>query len=229
MKKTNGNMYGFTDSTYNPIRGACSHRCSYCYMIPMRQRFKQDPTLRLEDKELKKSLGKGKYIFVGSSTDEFANDVPAEWIISMLDHLYEHPENTYQLQSKNPRRFLEFLSHPTYAMQSNLIFCTTLESDVDHQVSNAPSMSERAEAMNELSHLGFQTMVTVEPIMAFSSAENFAELIASCNPMQVNIGVNTSRIVKLPEPTKAEFAALVQELQKRNLNVHFKNNIDRMM
>lgn len=229
MKKTNGNMYGFTDSTYNAVKGECTHGCYYCYMIQMRRRFGQDPTLRLDAKELNKSLGNGKYIFVGSSTDVFASEVPHEWIISVLNHLCDYPNNTYLLQSKNPRRFLEFVNHPLMSDPKRVIFCTTLESDIDHPVSKAPLMNERVAAMQELSRLGFQTMVTVEPMMAFTSPQNFAEMIASCNPMQINIGVNTSRTVKLTEPSKAEFKDLMDELSKRNINVHLKKNIERML
>lgn len=118
MKKTKSNMYGFVDATYNPIKGACTHLCEYCYMIQMRQRFGQDPTLRLVMNELNKPLGSGKYVFVGSSTDVFAESVPSEWIVAVLNHLNEYPDNTYQLQSKNPARFLEFVNHPLYAKKS---------------------------------------------------------------------------------------------------------------
>lgn len=224
------NMYGFVDKTYNPIKGACLFACLYCYMIWMRLRFGQDPTLRLDEKELKASLGSGHYIFVGSSIDEFGDNISSEWIVRVLDHLYEYPHNTYQLQSKNPARFLEFLNHPLFSDPDRVIFCTTLESDIDRpEISKAPTMGARVAAMQELSRRGYRTMITVEPIMAFSSAANFAAMIASCNPMQVNIGVNTSRGVKLPEPTKAEFQSLMTELQALNLNVHLKNNIDRMV
>lgn len=224
------NMYGFVDKTYNPIKGACLFACLYCYMIWMRLRFGQDPTLRLDEKELKASLGSGHYIFVGSSIDEFGDNISSEWIVRVLDHLYEYPDNTYQLQSKNPARFLEFLNHPLFSDPNRVIFCTTLESDIDSpEISKAPTMDARVTAMRNLSALGFRTMVTVEPIMAFSSPQNFAALIASCNPMQVNIGANTSRGVKLPEPTQAEFKALMLELEKQNVNIHLKRNIDRMI
>lgn len=229
MNKSTGLMYSYVDGTYNPIKGICMFLCLYCFMITMRQRFNQDGTLRLDEKELTKPLGKGKFIFVGSSTDEFAHNIPSEWLIRVLNHLYEYPDNTYQLQSKNPRRFLEFVNHPLMNDPKRVIFCTTLESDIDYSGSKAPSMQERVAAMQELSRMGFQTMVTVEPMMAFSSPQNFAELIASCNPMQVNIGVNTSRTVKLQEPTKNEFQALMAELNKRNINVHLKKNIERML
>lgn len=230
MNKSKGFMYGFVDKTYNPIKGECDFLCQYCFMIAMRLRFGQDPTLRLDEKDLKASLGSRNYIFVGSSTDEWAPNVPSEWIIKVLDHLYEYPNNTYQLQSKNPARFLEFLNHPLFNDKNRVIFCTTLESDIDRpEISKAPAMGARLAAMRELSRSGFQTMVIVEPIMAFSSPQNFADMIASCNPMQVNIGVNTSRMVKLPEPTKVEFQNLMMELKTRNLNIHLKNNIDRMV
>ncbi len=223
-------MYAYIDGTYNPIKGKCYYGCQYCFMIAMRLRFGQDPTLRLDEKELKASLGSGNFIFVGSSTDEFAENIPSEWIIKVLDHLNEYPNNTYQLQSKNPARFLEFLTHPLFRDKNRVIFCTTLESDIDRpEISKAPTMGARVAAMQELSRNGFQTMVTVEPMMAFSSPQNFAEMIAACNPMQVNIGMNTSRGVKLPEPSQAEYEALILELKKQNINIHLKKNIDRMM
>lgn len=223
-------MYGFVDKTYNPIKGACSHSCIYCYMEPMRRRFHQDAKLRLSSEELAKGLGTGKTIFVGSSTDGFAADVPSEWIIKELDHLQASPGNTYLLQSKNPARFLDFMSHPLFGGKNRVIFCTTLECDIDHSgISKAPVIRERVRAIQELSNRGFQIMVTVEPIMAFSSAANFAAMIASCNPIQVNLGANTNRGVKLPEPSKADVATLVGELRQRGLNVHFKNNIGRMI
>ena len=38
------------------------------------------PPLRLELKELKVNLGEGNFIFVGSSTDEWAANVPSECV-----------------------------------------------------------------------------------------------------------------------------------------------------
>ena len=226
MKKPTGFMYAYIDGTYNPIKGVCYHQCRYCYMVPMRRRFHQDPTLRLDENALKQCLGAGKVYFVGSSTDEWAANVPSEWITRVLDHLAEYPDNVYQLQTKNPARFLEFLSHPLFQNPKRVIFCTTLESDIDHLSDcNAPSMQARVNAMQDINERGFQTMVTVEPIMAFSSPKKFADIIASVNPIQVNFGFNTSREVTLPEPTNLDFMALVLELDERNINIHFKKNM----
>lgn len=226
MYKFNSELY-----TYNPIKGACSHDCSYCFIKAMRHRFKQDPTLRLDQKELKANLGKGRFVFAGSSTDMFAPDVPEAWIIAVLDHLYDYPDNEYMLQSKNPARFLEFVDHKLYQdWKEKLILCTTIESNKEYPYeSKAPSITERVKAMRTLSALGFRTMITVEPIMDFSDAATFAALLDSIHPEQVNIGASTSKTVKLIEPVKAKVIALIVELETRGIKVHCKSNLDRIV
>ena len=117
----NGDMYKFIDYTWNPIKGKCLHDCSYCYMktIPQYQH------LILAENEFKTDLGNGNRIFIGSSTDVFAEDVPSEWIVRILDYCYQNHNtenpNAYLLQSKNPKRFLEFINHP---IMERVIFCT---------------------------------------------------------------------------------------------------------
>lgn len=233
MNKSKGNMYNFRNELYttNPIKGGCSHDCLYCYMKPIQCRYHHDLTLRLDSKELKTNMGKNRFIFLGSSTDMFAADVPSKWIEATFDHLCEYPDNEYLLQSKNPARFLEFVNHKLYAdLKDKLIFCTTMESDIDHKdVSTAPLIAERAAAMQKISSLGYKTMITVEPIMKFSEASIFANLLASVNPVQVNIGANSNRQVKLIEPTKEEILSIIKELENRNITVHQKDNLGRLL
>lgn len=226
-------MYNFRNEiyTYNPIKGDCRHQCSYCYMKPIRWRYHQNPTLRLDQKELNTKMGKNRFVFLGSSTDMFAADVPSEWIVAVMDHLYDYPENEYMFQSKNPERFLEFVSHKLFTgLKERLILCTTMESDIDHDgVSKAPMIAARIDAMQKLSSMGFKTMITVEPVMMFSDASKFADMLASVNPVQVNIGANTNRQVVLIEPNKAEILALIKELEARNITVHQKSNLERLL
>lgn len=224
-------MYAFVNATFNPIKGSCQHACRYCYMNGIRHRFHQDPTLRLDSKALQKRLGKDKYIFVGSSTDMWAVNVRSEWIRAVLDHLAAYPGNTYHLQSKAPERFLEFTGHTLFtAHKDKLILTTTIESDKNYpDVSSAPAMAERIAALKTLSDQGFNVSITVEPIMAFSDSAVFADMLASVAPVQVNIGANSSRAVKLPEPTKAEVNALISELKARGIKVHIKANLDRIL
>ena len=75
LNKQTGNMYPWCDFTWNPIRGRCPHQCDYCYM----KIFKVGE-LRLDEKALKDKLGADRTIFVGSSTDMWAKEVPKRWI-----------------------------------------------------------------------------------------------------------------------------------------------------
>ena len=103
MKKQTGNMYSFVSHTHNVIMGKCSYDCSYCYMKVFPQ-----GELRLSEKALEEDLGKDNFIFVGSSTDMFADNVPKEWILKVLKKCKEH-DNKYLFQTKNPKRFKEFI------------------------------------------------------------------------------------------------------------------------
>ena len=102
MNKQKGNMYAFVTYTWNPIKGECSHDCKYCYM----KVWKQKP-LRLVEKELEDDLGSENFIFVGSSTDLFAKDVPEDWINKVLIKCSQH-KNKYLFQTKNPNRLSHF-------------------------------------------------------------------------------------------------------------------------
>ena len=75
LNRSQGNMYKFITHTWNPVKGACSHNCSYCYM----KRMSIQNPVRFDEKELK-TLINGNFVFIGSSCDLFANDIPGEWI-----------------------------------------------------------------------------------------------------------------------------------------------------
>ena len=106
MNKKNGNMYAFVTHTSNPIKGLCPHKCDYCYMLAIFRHYHGDKTLRLDEYELKVNYGKNKFIFLGTSTDMFADAVPTEWILQVYDKCLQYPENKYLLQSKNHGRTL---------------------------------------------------------------------------------------------------------------------------
>ena len=198
-------MYLFIDGTWNPIKGLCTFLCTYCYMLGIYKRFKQNTTMRLDQKELQTKLGSDKFIFIGSSTDMWSYPVESSWIAQVLDRCLSYPDNKYLFQSKSPKRFLGFLEHPLMsALKEQLVFATTIETNRDISAfSKADSIEERVAAMTRLRELGYQVMITVEPVMQF----DFAELVAMLRqiaPCQVNIGSNSNKAVKLPEPTRDE-------------------------
>lgn len=212
LRKTTGNMYEFITHTWNPIKGRCSHDCAYCYM---KQITPNANPPRLVDYELNTDLGNGNFIFIGSSTDMFADDIPSEWIKIVLDYCswqYNNGnKNKFLLQSKNPKRFLEFINHP---IAKCCEFGTTIESNRFYPgiMRNAPRIEERVDAMEEIASNGIVTMVTVEPLMQFDHDE-IVKLIKRCCPQQVNIGRNTNYNVKLPEPTADEVKKMVDEIE----------------
>lgn len=222
-----GNMYGFVNITWNPVSGLCYHNCKYCYMKRITPNVGQ---IRLVIEAFRDNLGKGNYIFVGSSTDLFADNVPSKWIEWTLQycHYYNNTEkpNTFLLQSKNSKRFLEFINHPLMAYVE---FCTTLETNRFYPdiMNKAPRIEDRVNAMEKIADLGFKTMVTAEPLMDFDLDE-FVGLIRRCKPYQVNIGRNSIRDIILPEPDPKKVHDLVTSLRaftrvviKKNASIWF--------
>jgi DNA repair photolyase len=181
--------------------------------------------LHFDDSELKTDLGSGRFIFVGSSTDDFAEGVPSEWITKMLDHCDKY-ENHYLFQSKNPKRFLEFIEHPVFR---KAVVCTTIESNrfYPEVMVNSPRIESRVQAMAELSTKGIPTYITCEPLLEFDLPK-LVSMLKACHPQQVNVGRNSRREIFLPEPTSNDVQVLISELftftqveVKRNAKVCF--------
>lgn len=212
-----GNMYEFIDYTANPINGQCPHKCFYCYM----KRYGTGKPLGLKEWELNIKTGCNRKIFVGDSTDMFAESVKSNDILRVLNHCHEY-KNEYFFQSKNPVRFLEFIKH---AVIKESILCTTIETNRHYKefMGNCPSIEERVQAMEQIRKLGIKTHVTIEPIMDFDLDE-LLDLMRRCNPIQVNIGKNTSVGIVLPHPSKEKTVQFITELQKFTI-VHLKRNI----
>ena len=224
-------MYEFITHTWNPIIGKCPHDCKYCYVIYKYGQMKNE-TLRIDKDCLRDEFGTGKFIFVGSGVDLFANDIPEDWINRVLDKCHQDNNdlfgvrNRYLFQSKNPSRILQFIDHPVF--QSSVV-CTTIESNRYYPsiMNHAPHVEERAIAMSEIASNGIETYLTIEPIMAFDR-EELVRLIRMCRPTQVNIGANTYTKIRIPEPTREEIFNLVNEI-KNECKVELKSNLDRLL
>jgi len=210
LNKSKGNMYEFVTHTWNTIKGECPHDCTYCYM----KRWGKLNPVRLDRKEFKTDLGNGNFIFVGSSCDMWAKDIPYEWIEETLAHCQKY-DNRYLFQTKDPIRMLGKFDG------LNAVGCTTIETNrwYPEIMQNSPSPDLRADAM---SMLDADRYVTIEPIIDFDLHE-LVELIKMCRPKQVNIGADSGNN-GLPEPSADKVLALINALsefttidQKRNL------------
>lgn len=218
LNKQQGNMYEWVDYMWPAIKGKCSHDCSYCFM----KIWGEQPPLRLDEKELLANLGEGNFIFVCHTVDMFAEDVPSKWITRVLGRLCCYPLNKYLLQSKNPKRYLDFLG----LYPNNVILGTTIETNRNIVKSKAPPFKERSQILAGLSKQGYLTMVTIEPIFDFD-LNALVELVLQASPEWVNIGADSKRH-NLPEPPKEKIEALIKALEEKT-TVKLKSNLKRLM
>ena len=215
LNTSKGNMYEFVTHTWNAIKGECPHDCSYCYM----KRWGKLNPVRFDRKELKTDLGTGNFIFVGSSCDMFADDIPAAWIDNTLLHCSMF-DNRYLFQSKNPDGMYKHL-HDSL----NAVVCTTIETNRWYPdiMKNSPRPEDRAEGMLALD---FPKYVTVEPIIDFD-LEELVSLIETIEPEQVNIGADSGNN-NLPEPPFEKVLELIDRL-KEFTTISKKKNLHRLM
>ena len=217
LNKCSGNMYSFVTHTWNPIKGICFHQCSYCYMrYLLSDTFRCNPIL--VEGEFSRNINEARVLFVGSAIDMFAKGIPNEWITRVLDHCASFNEGiedgkhiVFLFQSKDPARILEFVRHP---VMEHAVVATTLESNRFYPeiMGNSPKIEDRGAAMAEISDKGIYTMITAEPLMDFD-LDKFIELIKRCNPRRVNIGKNSARDYRVPEPNPQKVRDLVTGLR----------------
>lgn len=224
LNKTKGDMYDWITHTWNPIRGKCQFDCEYCSIKVIAKRYNQEQKpIHLEQKELSLNLGKDNKIFVGSSVDMFAYNVPSDWIELVLKHCNKY-DNQYIFQTKNPRRFLEFVK----LFPKNVLLGTTVETD-DYErlskISKATTPFNRCFYLNQLSD--FKTFITIEPIIKFLSVNKFAQILKLANPSFINIGAD-SKNSGLVEPNREELLALIEEI-KLFTKINKKSNLDRII
>jgi len=219
-----GNMYEFITHTWNTVKGACEHNCSYCYM----KRWGKLKPARFDEKELKTDLGVKNFIFVGSSNDLFAENIPYEWIKKTLDYCSKFEINQYFFQTKNPDRIAQDkrIRNMLYRLKSPII-TTTIETNrvIVDVMGNSPTPKNRADAMSYLAQY-FKTFVTIEPLMDFD-VYDFVKMLQKCKPIQVNIGADSGNN-KLPEPNKEKVDLLINELNLFT-EIHNKKNLKRLL
>lgn len=216
LNKQKGNMYGFVTHTFNTVKGICPHQCKYCYM----SKWGTLKPVRFDKNELKTNLGNGNVVFVGSSCDMFADQIPSAWIVQTLAHC-ENYLNDYLFQSKNTKRMHNF----SHLLPFHAQIGTTIETNrwYGQIMGNTPRPFERAIWLN---HFRGRNFLTIEPIMDFDLPE-MMELINIINPKQVNIGAD-SKNCKLPEPNQEKITRLITEIEKIS-TVHIKKNLNRLL
>jgi DNA repair photolyase len=183
----------------------------------------QEP-LHLVAKEMNTNLGYGNFIFVGSSCDMFADDIPDEWIMPVIEYAHSF-KNRYLFQTKNPTRF----ASPLFGLSANKdTLCTTIETNffIPEIMKGSPPPEHRSIAMEKASDMGFRTMISIEPIIDFNLWK-LLFFIERARPEQVNIGADTGNH-RLPEPTSDKILELITRL-KTFTHVVEKKNLRRLL
>jgi len=218
------NMYDWVaDRRFNPIKGICSHDCTYCYM---RSYWPKMSEPRLDTVSLRRGL-KGlkdkRPVFVGSGIDMWAEDIPGEWIVKVLERCKQYGL-TYLFQSKNPERFINYLEEDLFP--EKIILGTTIETDRSG-ISKAPSPYERSQSMNKIKELypEIRRMVTIEPIIDFDH-KRMIQMMEWIQPEFVNIGAD-SKGHGLAEPSAEKLEQLIKDLEKIT-EVRIKSNLGRL-
>jgi len=156
-------MFPFITETINPLAGECSHKCIGCWAVAFAKRLKfakYQGLPRIDEKQITFRFEKGEFVFVQDMSDLFAENVPRALILRVLVQISKSPEAMFLLLTKNPKRYSEF------DIPSNCVCGATIETDLDNELSNAPSRTERIQAMITLKHP--HKMVSVEPIRYFT-------------------------------------------------------------
>jgi hypothetical protein len=138
-------------------------------------------------------------------------------LVHIRQYLKEHPfgQQTFLLQSKSPAVFEQYLPYLT----AQFVLDTTLETNRDTgyiYISKAPKPSERWSAFKELAWP--RKWLTIEPILEFD-LEELAEMVLQVDPERAYIGYESSRRVRLPEPSVEKTLELMDRLERAGIEV----------
>lgn len=105
-KQYPGKGIGWTDYTFNPIKGLCPVGCWYCYGRAIYKRFKMNPEVRYEMslhkyKQLR-NLKPGTKVFICSTFELFHPAVKKEWRGIIFKIIKANPKIIFQILTKMP-------------------------------------------------------------------------------------------------------------------------------
>lgn len=215
-------MFPFITKTWNPLCGQCFHDCCYCWAKSLIKRHAMPKYVgrhRLDEKQMRRRFNKGDFVFVQDMSDLFAITVPHEMINKILEAIRQSPEAQFLLLTKNPRRYGEF------DLPENTVAGATIETDIQRHLTevspNAPSYNDRLVGLAAIDH---PTMISIEPIMAFSYG--FLMDLIIIKPDFVAIGFDNYNN-NLPEPSLKQAEGLAEALEELGFKVYRKTMRDK--
>ncbi|MEM2351902.1 MAG: DUF5131 family protein [Thermoproteota archaeon] len=204
-------LFGEITYSWNPIVG-CLHNCVYCWSRRYATRLASkgiepyksrgfSPTLVPE--RLKQRLPEGRIIFVSDMGDMWGSWVSRDWIEKILRIVRSKPRSRFLFLTKNPARYLEFISE----FGNNVILGATIETNRDYGLSRAPPPKERYKAMLRL-EWKWKALV-IEPILDFD--DDFIDWVRRIKPCMIYVGYDNYGN-KLPEPSLFKTERLLRKV-----------------
>ncbi|MEM0344945.1 MAG: DUF5131 family protein [Thermofilaceae archaeon] len=201
-------------ASWNPVTG-CLHNCVYCWARRLATtRLRRHPHYAenrfkpaLNERAFSRRFRPGEWVFVSDMGDLWGSWVPRDWILRVLDVAARHRETTFFFLTKNPSRYLEFIT----AMPENVELGATIETCTDdgyERVSAAPKPSERLRVMAELEWP--RKVIVIEPVLDFELDE-FVSALREVRPAEVYIGYDNYGN-RLPEPPLSKVKLLIEKL-----------------
>ena len=185
------NPDGSQGHTSNPIKGICKGGCSYCYSRKFYKRFKWNPEIRLDKKELIAPLFETKPfgIFLGSMHDIFGPWIQNNWVDSIFRIISICPQHRFYLLTKFPENVTCQRFHKHRIMPENVWFGITITGE---------DYIEDQRLIMELKHVEAKIkFISFEPLLG-PLADDVANAISTHEIDWIIIGARTQPL-KLPE------------------------------
>jgi len=204
-------MYPERKGNISWFRG-CNFNCTYCAFGRMLklskckhcQAFEPHAHLEVLDRIPPKTK-EGEFLTMGLTGDiAFASDIEMKAAVA---YCTKWSDRTFLVQTKAPHLFI------TYNFPENVILNCTIESDVHHRVSEAPTVIYRQEIMasGPVQRQKNPIWITVEPILGFT--EGFADFLEEIHPEVVYVGYD-SKNNNLREPSLKETMCFIEQVKR---------------
>ncbi len=88
----------------NPIKGICKVDCSYCYAKGYYKRFKLDPKVRFDYREVLRPFERKNPagIFLCSTHELFGEWIPEQWKQTIFQYIIQSPQHRFYILTKRP-------------------------------------------------------------------------------------------------------------------------------
>lgn len=219
-------MFRSITRTWNPYIGCefgCYHEGCWARRLALGKlnhlpRYSDGFKPKLVESELTKRFKPGEFVFVSDMGDiSFAT---TDEIVKILERINQFPLTNFLIQSKNPKRFLDW----GVGFPLNVYLATTIETNHDYKLTKAPSPYERHEVIAQFNHP--HKFISVEPIMDFNLGRLLMWMRA-IKPEIIEVGADNYRN-NLPEPPWWKVEQLLKNLRDICPKVIEKKGLERL-